>query len=307
MHDLEFHFLTYVTGLILMSSTAAGAVTIVNYASNSSGPIAPGELVALKGVGPSCAGSSACSVAGWAVTFDGTPARLYNSPANEIGLVVPLTVASTTTTEIQITNAGNLVATLYWPVAPAAPGIFALFNGDMTPNSIYNPAVPGGSIVLFATGLGTNTALTVRIGASETSLLLRAPLSPSSNGVEMVTAKIPDTVAVGSTVPVVIAVGSARSQSGVTVAITSRSTQPTTHSVQLMWNPSISPDILGYTVYRGETSGGPYTPLNSTLITDTTYNDTAIQSGNTYYYVVTATDANNASSDYSNEAAAQIP
>ena len=87
----------------------------------------------------------------------------------------------------------------------------------------------------------------------------------------------------------------------------SRSTIGAPHDVALNWNPSISSGIFGYNVYRGTGPGGPYTKVNSQVIASTSYTDTAIQSGQTYYYVVTAMDSGSQESVYSNEVAAPIP
>ena len=78
------------------------------------------------------------------------------------------------------------------------------------------------------------------------------------------------------------------------------------HSVVLSWQPSISPNILGYNVYRGTVGGGPYVPY-AILVPGTSFTDTSVQSGQTYYYVVTAMDWTLAESVYSNEARAPIP
>jgi hypothetical protein len=67
-----------------------------------------------------------------------------------------------------------------------------------------------------------------------------------------------------------------------------------THDVILSWTASATPPaVVGYNVYRGTTSGGPYpTQLNSTPINGTTYCDETVQAGQTYYYVVTAVASN---------------
>ncbi len=79
-----------------------------------------------------------------------------------------------------------------------------------------------------------------------------------------------------------------------------------THSVMLTWNPSTSV-VVGYNIYRGMTSGGPYTRLNSSADPGTTYTDSTVQSTLTYFYVVTAVDSTNVESVYSNEVPAAIP
>lgn len=82
---------------------------------------------------------------------------------------------------------------------------------------------------------------------------------------------------------------------------------PSQHTVALNWDPSTS-TVVGYNLYRGTTSGGPYTTrLNSSLLSSTAFTDSNVQSGTTYYYVSTAVDSNNVESGYSNEASAAIP
>jgi fibronectin type 3 domain-containing protein len=78
------------------------------------------------------------------------------------------------------------------------------------------------------------------------------------------------------------------------------------HSVALSWNPSTS-TVTGYNIYRGTQSGGPYSKLNSSLLSATTYTDANVQSGTTYYYVSTAVNSSNVESAYSNQATVAIP
>lgn len=77
------------------------------------------------------------------------------------------------------------------------------------------------------------------------------------------------------------------------------------HSVSLNWVASTTPSVT-YNVYRTTTSGvySP-TPLASAG-TATSYTDTSVQSGQTYYYVVTAVSGSTEST-HSNETPAVIP
>lgn len=68
--------------------------------------------------------------------------------------------------------------------------------------------------------------------------------------------------------------------------------------VGLTWDKIFG--ILGFNIYRAENSGGPYTKVNSSLITTNTYTDTGVTNGITYYYVVTAVYTG-CESIYSNE------
>jgi fibronectin type 3 domain-containing protein len=78
------------------------------------------------------------------------------------------------------------------------------------------------------------------------------------------------------------------------------------HSVSLNWSPSTSTNISYYKVYRGTASGGPYNSV-ATNVTVTSYTDSSVQSGRTYYYVTTAVDSSGAESGYSDVAQAAIP
>ena len=70
------------------------------------------------------------------------------------------------------------------------------------------------------------------------------------------------------------------------------------HSASLSWTASTTPNVT-YNVYRATGSTGPFTtPLNSSPITGTTFVDTTVQAGQTYYYVATAV-ANGVQSDFS--------
>ena len=80
------------------------------------------------------------------------------------------------------------------------------------------------------------------------------------------------------------------------------------HAVTLNWNASISSGVIGYNVYRRNAAGGPYTKVNSSVVTVTTYNDNTVQPGQTYFYVVASINlSDDAQSSFSNEVMAPIP
>ena len=49
-------------------------------------------------------------------------------------------------------------------------------------------------------------------------------------------------------------------------------------------------DLAGYRVYRSTTAGRGHTPVTPVLQTGTTYVDTDVRPGQTYFYIVTAVD-----------------
>jgi hypothetical protein len=78
------------------------------------------------------------------------------------------------------------------------------------------------------------------------------------------------------------------------------------YHVNLAWNASSS-QVVGYNVYRGTQHGGPYPIRLAFLDPHTTYRDSSVVSGQTYYYVVTAVNAKHKESGDSNEVEVVIP
>lgn len=73
--------------------------------------------------------------------------------------------------------------------------------------------------------------------------------------------------------------------------------------LDLFWAPNTELDLAGYNVHRSENPGGPYQSVNPMLITDTSYSDSGLVSGQMYYYVATAVDTTDLESGYSEEKA----
>ena len=83
-------------------------------------------------------------------------------------------------------------------------------------------------------------------------------------------------------------------------------TSITQHAVGLSWFASSSP-VIGYNTYRSSQSGGPYSRLNSTPVSETSYRDGNVQAGQTYYYVVTSVGSDSEESAFSGQATAVVP
>jgi hypothetical protein len=78
------------------------------------------------------------------------------------------------------------------------------------------------------------------------------------------------------------------------------------HRVSLDWHPDANP-VVGYNLYRGPQSAGPFTRINSALEATTNYTDYSVVSGATYYYAATAVNAKGEESSYSNKIKVSIP
>jgi fibronectin type 3 domain-containing protein len=100
-----------------------------------------------------------------------------------------------------------------------------------------------------------------------------------------------------------IAIGS--SAGAVSIALAGNGGQLSSHTVALNWDPSSS-TVVGYYVYRA-LPNGTFAKINPAPAVLTAYTDANIQSGQTYTYVVTAVDAYNVESDYSDPVLATIP
>jgi hypothetical protein len=167
----------------------------------------------------------------------------------------------------------------------------------------------------------------VTVGTSKTQV---GTLSASGSSVSVSSATVtstefslsgitfPLTIAAGQSVPFTLtfipqtsgsasATGSFTSNASNVAAesLTGTGTAPPQHSVDLSWN-SVSTDV-GFNVYRGSQSAGPYTKINSALDASTAYADNSVQAGQTYYYVTTAIDASGTESSYSSAVQALVP
>ncbi|HXX18174.1 MAG TPA: choice-of-anchor D domain-containing protein [Candidatus Acidoferrum sp.] len=118
-----------------------------------------------------------------------------------------------------------------------------------------------------------------------------------------------------ATLSVTFAPTAAGAVSGAGVTITSNATNsPTTvtlsgtgtHSVLLQWQASSTSGVQ-YNVFRGTSSGGEGTsPINSTPVSTTSFTDTKVTSGQTYFYTVEAVNSGGSSTP-SNEVQISLP
>ena len=62
-------------------------------------------------------------------------------------------------------------------------------------------------------------------------------------------------------------------------------------SVRVTWASNTEPDLAGYTVWRAQTAGGPFSALNGTLLTGNQFLDSSLPAGaDALWYQVTASD-----------------
>ena len=103
-----------------------------------------------------------------------------------------------------------------------------------------------------------------------------------------------------------ITVASNATNSPAVISLSGAGTLAGSHSVTLGWTASTSV-VAGYNIYRSAGSGGPYTKLNSSAVAQTSYTDSTVQAGDTYYYMITSVTAAGVEGVDSAQASAVIP
>ena len=103
-----------------------------------------------------------------------------------------------------------------------------------------------------------------------------------------------------------ITVSSNASNSPASIALSGTGVAAASHSVVLSWTGGAS-GTNGYHAYSSTVSAGPFVRMTSTRLSSPSYTDTSVQTGRTYYYVVTAVNSSNQESAYSSEVTAIVP
>jgi hypothetical protein len=103
-----------------------------------------------------------------------------------------------------------------------------------------------------------------------------------------------------------VTVASNASNSPDAITISGTGAAVTNYSVNLSWTASTS-TVMGYNTYSSTVSGGPYNKLTSSPAAGTSFTDSTVQAGKTYYYVVTSVDSSGMESANSSQVTAAIP
>jgi uncharacterized protein (TIGR03437 family) len=232
--------------------------SLVNGASMKTGAVAPGEIVTFFGsnLGPASlmnlqlneAGQVATSLGEVQVTFDSIPAPLLYVQANQLSAIVPYAVGGTAQAKVEVQYKGAKSNTVLAQVTASAPGIFAIdasgkgqgaiLNQNYTVNSAANPAEKGSVVMVYATGEGETDPqvadgrftspealpkpklpVSVKIGGLDAEVLYAGGAPGSVAGLLQVNVRVPLNVASGNGLPLVVTVGAASSQEGVTMAV----------------------------------------------------------------------------------------
>jgi uncharacterized protein (TIGR03437 family) len=194
-------------------------VSAVNAASLQPGPIAPGMLVELNGTGLT-------SISGIQVTFGGVASSLVAISGASLLAQVPPQIEGQQSAEIQILNQGNVLAQIPEAVVEAAPALYVnsagqliALNEDGSVNSASNPAPRGSIVVLFGTGQGvTGLPISVTVGGYSAGVLYAGAVA-GYPGLLQINANVPIGYVGPGQMSVVVTVGSATTQVGLSIFI----------------------------------------------------------------------------------------
>jgi len=242
---------------VTQQSAFLSIAAVANAASNLAGAISPGEIVTLYGSGigpaqlvkaaPGSNGSYGAQLANTSVSFSGIAAPMIYTWATQVAAIVPYGITGTTA-QVTVTYQGQTSAALSVPISFSVPGIFSLdstgqgqaaaINQDgVTVNGAATPAKVGDSISLYATGEGQTTPagvdgkpatapypkpnlpVTVTVGGQDAPVQYAGGAQGLVAGLMQVNIQIPAGTEPGDAVPVVLRVGDAFSQIGVTIAV----------------------------------------------------------------------------------------
>ncbi|MHB8485878.1 MAG: choice-of-anchor D domain-containing protein [Candidatus Acidiferrales bacterium] len=311
---------------------ASGSIQITSNASN------PSLAISLSGTGIQPQISATPSSVSFGSVATGT------TSSQTIRLSNPGS-ANLTISQASVSGTGFSVTGLSVPIT-ITPGTSMTFNAGFAPNSTGSATgsitltsnAPNSPMTISLSGTGAAATLTltatppnltfgnVLVGNTSSLNVSLTNTGNSSVTISQVTASgagysasgvVPNmtlTPGQSATLTVSLTPTSTGSATGSITVTSNASNSPTTitltggsHLVDLSWTASTSV-VVGYNIYRGTVSGGPYaTKLNSAVVPGTAYTDTGVVAGQTYFYVVTAVDANGVESVYSNQASALVP
>jgi hypothetical protein len=205
-------------------------------------------------------------------------------------------ISNTTNSPLVLSLSGTGVATVrQLSASPASLSFGSLTTGTSATQSVTitnngNSSVSISQVSASGAGFTTNgITLPLSLAAGQ-STSISVAFAPASAG------NLSGSVTVVSNA----------TNSPLVVALSGTGSTPVSHTVSLSWTPS-SPTFSGFNVYRGTTSGGPYTRVDTSMISATSYVDSGVSSGQTYYYVATEVDSSGTESSYSSEVSATIP
>ena len=291
-------------------STAAGQLT-ANPTSLAFGSVALGttttklQTITNSGTANVSISQASVSAAAFAVSGLSLPQTLTAGQSVTFSVTFTAQTSGTSSANLTLTsNAANSNLQIALSGSTAAVGQLSVSPGSIN----FGNVVVGQSSTQTGTLSASGASVTISSASSSTSefavsgLALPKTLSAGQSASYTVTF----TPQASGTTSANLSFASNASTPSVSEAVAGAGTTAPTHSVDLSWNASSS-SVAGYNVYRGNQAAGPFTKVNSVLDAATTYTDTNVQAGQTYYYVATSVDGGGTESGYSSAVSVVIP
>ena len=305
---------SYVSNVALSGTAVASGQLTSNPTSLSFGSVQPGSKKTLSET-LSNSGAAALTISqiapsGAGFSFSGITLPVTLSPSQSFTFSVTFAPLSSSTGTINgalsiSSNAANPSISIPLSGSTVTPGQL-----PVSPTSInFGNVTVGSSQKQSATLSASNGSVTVSsAGMTGTEFSLSGisfPLTIASG--QSVSFGVTFAPKVSGSTSATLTFASNAVNGSVAESFSGSGTAPAQHSVTLNWNASSSSNVVGYNIYRSSQSAGPYAKINSVLDPSTTEVDSSVQTGSTYYYVVTAVDSSGRESGYSNQVRAVIP
>jgi hypothetical protein len=276
---------------------------------NVSVGVANTQTITIRNPGTAALSVTQASLAGAGFTSSGLALPLSVPAGGSSSFTVGFTPTSATNFSGSITFISNATnSPLVIPMA--GTGISTILQLSASPTSLSFGSLTTGtsatqSVTISNTG---NSSISIsqitESGAGFSTTGIALPLSLAAGQATSFSVAFAPT-ATGSLAGSIAVVSNA-ANSPLAIALSGTGTAPVSYSVSLNWTPSSS-TYSGFNVYRGTTSGGPYSKVDTSLIPTPSYTDSAVTQGQTYYYVATEVDSTGTESGYSSEVSATIP
>lgn len=251
---------------------------------------------------------SEANASGTGFSVSGLSLPMALSPKQSVTFTVtfsPTATGSTTGTLAVVSTADNSTLSIALSGTGTAQGQLSVSPASLS----FGNVVVGASGSLNGTLGATGSSVTVSSASTNSSEFVLSGISlPTTLAAGQTTSfTVTFSPATSGTASAALSFSSDAANSPTAQGLTGKGTAATQHSVALSWNASTSSGVVGYNIYRGSVSGGPYARINSALEAATAYTDSNVSAGLTYYYVTTAVDGSANESGYSNQTQAVIP
>ncbi len=262
----------------------------------------------LTNTGGSAVTISAATITGTGFSVSGLSLPTTLSPNESVTFTVtfaPASTGSTSGTLAVLSTATNSTLKIALSGTETAQGQLSLSPTTLS----FCTVVVGASGSLNGTLGATGSSVTISAASINSNEFVLSGISLPTTLTAGQTASFTVTFkpATGGTAPATLSFSSDAANSPTTQALTGNGAGAPQHTVDLSWDASTGTGVVGYNVYRGSVSGGPYSKMNSALEASTAYTDNTVSAGQTYYYVTTAVDESGDESGHSNQVEAVIP